>query len=160
MPLSNIGERNSLSTDKLLTYSPKQKKKILRKIMSECNEKIKNHKSKYKKLKKIDELIDGTTALLTGCSITCTITGMTIPPLLIASAALSSTSFIISRVQDKYNLKRRYEQHHISINQYSNISREIITVITKNNLSSDEYQNYIVEIYDKISLIEDTSIII
>lgn len=153
-------EVKSLSSDLLLENSPKQKINILRKIMYDCKEKVEIYKKKYRKLKKIDDIIDVSTSFLTGSSITCTVMGMTAPPLLIASASLSGLAFIMSGVQDKYNLKRRYEQLKMSIQQYSNLIREIIAVLSKNNLTSDEYHNYITEIYDKISLIEDSSLII
>jgi len=136
------------------------KVKILRKLRKDCIDKIKIYKKKFKKLKRIDDAIDMMTATFTGVSISLTITGMTFPPLLIASATTSGFAFIIDRVQDKYNFKSKYTQHNLTINQYNNLAREILTVLTKNNLTPDEYHNYIVEITDKISLIEDTAIII
>lgn len=161
-------EQKTLSTsdsiDELISKShntPKTNKiNILRKIIDDCRKKVKLHKKKFKKLKKIDDVLDAMNAFLTGGSISCTVIGMQLPPLLIVSASLSGTAFIISRVQDKYNLKRRYEQHKITIQQYQGLVREILSVMTKNNLSAEEYQSYVEEIYDKISLIEDTSIII
>lgn len=149
----------------LITNSPnsidyKNKTKILRGIRDDCIKQMKAYKKKFKRLKRLDDIIDMTTATLTGISISLTITGMTLPPLLLASAITSGTSFIIDRVQDKYNLKSKYTQHNLTINQYNNLSREILAVLTKNNLTQDEYHNYIVEITDKISLIQDTAIII
>lgn len=138
----------------------KDKIKVLRQIRSDCNDKIKKYKKKFKTLKRIDDFIDMMTATFTGISISLTISGMAIPPLLIASATTSGVAFIIDRVQDKYNFKSKYTQHNLTINQYNNLSREILAVLTKNNLSQNEYHNYIVEITDKISLIEDTAIII
>lgn len=158
-----ISSSNSLD-ELLISKSPNSpitnKKKILRKIIDDCRRKVKLHKKKFKKLKKTDDVLDGMNAFLTGSSISCTVIGMQLPPLLIVSASLSGTAFIISRVQDKYNLKRRYEQHKITIQQYQGLVREILSVMTKNNLSREEYENYVEEIYDKISLIEDTSIIV
>jgi len=136
------------------------KVKVLRQLRKDCIQKIKKYKKKFKILKRIDDIIDMSTATLTGISISLTITGMTIPPLLIASATTSGVAFVIDRIQDKYNLKSKYTQHNLTINQYNNLSREILAVLTKNNLSPSEYHNYIVEITDKISLIEDTAIII
>ena len=162
---SNSQDKRNSSSNELTSIinnggSPRQKKDLLRKILNNCKDLIKKHTQKYRKLKKIDDVLDGSNAFLTGASITCTIMGMTLPPLLIASASLSGSSFIISRVQDKYNLKRRYESHKLSIQQYSNLQREILAVLTKNNLTSEEYHHYIQEVYDKISLIEDNSLII
>jgi hypothetical protein len=155
-----MNNTDNASLTNLIQNSPKPKIQLIRKVMSDCKAKVKIHKAKYRKLKKIDDLVDATNALLTGASISCTILGIGAPPLLIVSASLSGISFISSRVQDKYNLKQRYEQHKMSIHQYSNITREITSILTKNNLSSEEYHNYLTELYDKISLIEDGSIII
>jgi len=148
-----------METDKL-QEDYKDKVKILRQLRNDCIEKIAKYKKKFKKIKKIDDFIDMTTATLTGVSISLTITGMTLPPLLIASITTSGLAFIIDRVQDKYNFKSKYTQHNLTINQYNNLAREILAVLTKNNLSPEEYHSYIVEITDKISLIEDTAIII
>jgi hypothetical protein len=79
---------------------------------------------------------------------------------LVASAICSGLSFIVSRTQDKINLKQKYTQHNLTIKQYSDLNREICSVLSKNHLTNEEYQAYIDEIYDKISLIEDTSLII
>ena len=160
--MDNVKRKSSSELSAILKdrSSPSQKRDLLRKIMYDCKEKVLNYKKKYRKLKKIDDSIDAINAFLTGSSITCTIMGMTIPPLLILSASLSGSSFIMSRVQDKYNLKRKYEQHKTTILQYGNLQREIMTVLTKNNLSSEDYHHYLQEVYDKISLIDDNSIII
>jgi hypothetical protein len=138
----------------------KDKKQILRDIKNECILKSKKYKKKFKKYKRIDDFIDGTNALLNGVSISLIISGFGIPPLLVASAITSGVNFILSRFQDKINLKSKYTNHNLSINQYSNLSREILAVLTKNNLSSEEYHNYICEVTDKIALIEDSSLII
>lgn len=159
---SNSPDKKKSNSDLLLldNGSPTQKISLLRKIMNDCKHNVRIHRKKYKKLKKIDDILDGLSAFMTGTSITCTVMGMTLPPLLIVSASLSGSSFIMSRVQDKYNLKRRYETHKMSVLQYSNLQREILTVLTKNNLSSEEYHHYIQECYDKISIIEDNSLIV
>ena len=136
------------------------KRKILHDIKKDCYNKVKIYKKKYKKIKKIDDIIDMSCALMTGTSIALTISGFTIPPLLIASAVTSGASFCISRVQDKINFKSKYTKHNMTINQYNNLIREIITILTKNHLTPDEYHKYIIEVYDKISLIDDSALII
>lgn len=131
---------------------------ILRNILKNCIVYSKLHKRKYKKMKKFDDIIDVSNSLLSGVSIGLLITGFEFPPLLIGSACLSGVHFVSSRLQDKYNFKLKYSNHHISLCQYNNLAREITAVLSKNNLSNQEYQNYIEECNDKISLIEDTQI--
>jgi len=131
---------------------------ILKEILKDCQNSSKNYKRKYKKTKRIDDMLDLTNALLSGTSISLIAVGFTIPPFLIASASLSSIAFILSRCQDKYNFKSRYTQNHLTLCQYNDLAREIRAVLSKNNLTSDQYQLFIEECYDKMSLIEDSQI--
>ena len=131
---------------------------ILRNIKKDCLRNVCNYKKKYRRLKRVDESLDAFNALLTGTSISLIVAGMGIPPLLIASASISGGSFIIQRVQDKFNMKQKYMTHNLTFSQYSDLAREITSVLSKNNLSQDEYHRYIVECLDKISLIEDSQL--
>jgi hypothetical protein len=156
---ATLKKDNVLKEELSKTLTTVDKIKLLNSIKIECNDKIKDYTKRYKRMKKLDDVIDVSNTILNSSSISCTILGIGIPPLLVVSASLSGISFIMSQVQTKYNIKRKCEQHNTSINQYSNIVREIMTVLSKNNLSSEEYHIYIVEVYDKISLIEDSSLI-
>lgn len=124
-------------------------------IKDECKLKIKVFKKKYKKLKRIDNCLDISNSFLNASSIALIISGISLPPLLIISASCSGINFVLGRIQDKVNLKQKIEQLKQSINQYSSIINEIVVVLSKNNLSSNEYSNYMQEIYDKISLLEE-----
>jgi len=70
--------------------------RLLKKIKDDCFKNVSAYKKKYRKLKRIDTLIDISNSLLTGISISCTISGMTFPLLLIASAGLSGLTFVTS----------------------------------------------------------------
>lgn len=148
------------SVKRLLSVDTTKDKKIeiLRTIKKEALAEVEKYKAKYRKTKKIDDAIDAGNALLTGTSISLTVIGLHTPPLLIVSASVSGFSFIMSRIQDKINFKAKYLQHHQTFNNYSQLAREIITVLNKNNLSSEEYLRYIQEVYDKLGLIEDSQL--
>ena len=133
--------------------------KILNDIKEECLKSLKDNKKKYKKLKKTDDIIDVSNSILSASSITLIIVGFTFPPCLIASGIVSGISFIMSSAQSKYNYKSRYTQRNLTMNQYGDIVREITAVLSKNNMSSKEYQKYIEECNIRISLIEDTQLI-
>ena len=139
-------------------YTNDNKIKVLRDLKRDCLSEVDKYKKKYRKMKRIDDAIDATNAMLTGTSITMTVMGMSMPPLLIVSASLSGFAFISGRVQDKLNFKAKYLQHNQTFTQYAQIAREITTVLTKNNLSGDEHLRYIQEIFDKIALIEDSQL--
>ena len=136
------------------------KRRVLRDIKQKCIKYVKSNTKKYLKLKFINDMLDLSLAFLQSAGISCTVLGMTYPVLLPISAVVSGVAFIGSRLQDKYNFKTKLAQHQLTIRQFNHISREIVAVLSKNNLSEDEYYNYIIEIQDKISLIEDSSIIV
>lgn len=154
---------NNTNSPKILSQclSPTtNKREILKKLRNDCIVLSNKYKKKYKKYKRVDEAIEGFNSLISASSIACIITGMSIPPLLVASAILSGSSFIITRIQDKINIKSKYTNYNLSINQYSALGREISAVLSKNNLSTKDYQAYIEEINDKINLISDSALII
>jgi hypothetical protein len=133
---------------------------VLRGLKDQCLALSKAFKAKFRKTKRIDELIDGWNTLLQSASISMTIIGMSVPPLLVGSSIAAGVAFVSGRVQDKYNFKSRFTKHRLTHKQYADLSREICAVLAKNNLTSNEYHMYIVEIQDKMSLIEDTSTVL
>ena len=116
------------------------------------------HKKQYIKLKKYDDYINIGTTFLNASAITLIVCFFTIPPCIIASGVLSGFSFILSSIQKTYNLKDRSESHRLSCYQYKDISREVNTTLLRNHMNSNEYQNFIEYINDKISIIEDSEI--
>jgi hypothetical protein len=142
--MSNEGERKKI--------------KILKEVLKECLDHSKTYKSKYKKLKKFDDRLDVLSSFLSGGSIVLVLVGFEFPPCLVASAVLGSIDFVIKRGQDKYNYKQKYTQHHLTMLQYKDLAREIRAVLSKNHMTSEEYQNYIEECNDKLSLIQDTQL--
>ena len=55
--------------------------------------------------------------------------------------------------------KRKYVQHSITIAQYDALAREIIAVLHRNHMTSNEYDEFIDAMNDKMALIDDTRII-
>lgn len=142
----------------MTTEGEKKKISILKDVLKECLENSKQCNIKYKRLKKFDDRLDVFSSFLSGSSIVLVLVGFEFPPCLIASAVLGGIDFIIKRGQDKYNYKQKYLQHNLTMLQYKELAREIRAVLTKNHMTSDEYQNYIEECNDKLSLIQDTQL--
>ena len=137
----------------------KEKIAILRRMQKECLQKADIYKKRYKTMKTWDDAIDFVNACLSGISIALIVAGFSNPTCLLASAIVSAAEFVISRGQDKYNLKSRYTRHNLTLKQYSDLAREISTVLSKNHMDSADYQDYIEDVNAKISLIEDSQII-
>lgn len=136
----------------------RKKIKILKGVLRDCIDQSKNYTKKYKKLKRFDDRLDVLSSILSGSSIILVVVGFTNPPCLVASAIIGGIDFIIKRGQDKYNYKQKYTQHNLTMLQYKDLAREIGAVLSKNHMTSQEYQNYIEECNDKLSLIQDTQL--
>lgn len=131
---------------------------ILKELLVDCLSHSKIYRKKYKKIKRLDDVFDVCNSLMSSSAIALIVVGFTIPPCLIISACLSGINLVGSRVQDKLKLKFKHNQHHLTMVQYIALAREITTVLSKNNLSSSDYQNYIEEVSDKLNLINDSQI--
>ena len=129
----------------------------LKKIKNTCKNNFIEYNNKYKKYKRIDDIIDFFASILNASSITLILSTPALPPLFIASAVCSSLQFIITRAQDKMKIKDKYNQFKTTSNQYDALRREILTVLSKNNLSNEEYESYLEEVNDKINLILDSA---
>lgn len=129
----------------------------LKKIKNNCKNNFIEYNNKYKKYKRIDDIIDFFASILNASSITLILSTPALPPLFIASAVCSSLQFVINRAQDKMKIKDKYCQYKTTSNQYDALHREILTVLSKNNLSNEEYEAYLEEVNDKINLILDSA---
>lgn len=133
--------------------------KMLKCILKDCLTLSNLYRKRYLYLKKVDDRIDFFNATSSGTAIILIVIGFTNPVCLLASAILSGINFVVSRGQDKLNFKSKYTQHLTTFQQYTDLAREIQVVMTKNNLTSDQYQDYIDELTSKRSLIEDSQLI-
>lgn len=128
-------------------------------IKAVCFEKIEYYKKRYKRLKLIDDILDGTSTVCSASGLALLVLGISNPVLLIASGICSGFSFVLTQVQNKMDLKNKYNHHDNTVKQYSEIVREISTILLRNHLTKTQYLEYLQHINDKISLIEDNSIL-
>ena len=135
------------------------KRKYLNNLKDICFNQSKKYKKRYRKLKFKDDMLDVATSSMTASVIAFTISGFVIPPLLIVSCSLTGLSFVIQQGQRTYQFKRKYVQHSITITQYDALAREIISVLHRNHMTSNEYDEFIDAMNDKLALIDDTRII-
>jgi len=140
--------------------SPEVRKKVelLKKELKTILELSSAYQKKYRKLKSRDDMLDFGNSVLTGTAIICIVVGFANPIALISAGVLNGIAFVANRAQAQWNLKHRYNTHKTTYDQYSALAREITTVLHKNNLSSEQYQEYLSEVYDKISLIQDSQL--
>lgn len=136
-----------------------EKKKLLKDIKNKCLIKSKLYTKRYKKLKRIDQVIDLTISFLNSANIALLISGLEFPPVWIGCIVCSSGTLILSRLQQTYNLKHKYNTHNNTIIYYNDISREITNTLYRNHLTNEQLEDFIEYINSKLSLIEDNEII-
>ena len=125
----------------------------LKEMKNKCFNRARQHSVKHRKLKRIDDIIGVVSSTLNATSITLVVIGFTIPWCLVASAVCSGIDFVLCQIMNKYDIKARYLNR-----EYSDLVREISIVLLKNNMPSDEYDRYLEEVCDKISMIENYEI--
>jgi hypothetical protein len=135
------------------------KRQELRRLQKMCIHESKNYKKRYKKLKRIDDRLDVITTILNMSSISLTVSGFGLPPLLIASASCAGFSLILSQAQKAYNTKVKLSTIGTTIIQYDSIAREIGAVLLRNHMTSKDYSEYIEDVNSKLSMIDDTRLI-
>jgi len=131
----------------------------LNKVKKECEELSETYRKKYKKHKRLDDMLDVITSLLNGSAIALTLSGFTMPILLIGAIVSNSISFVITQGQRSYNLKRRYLQNDTTYKQYTDLVRKIESILHKNHLTSEEYDLFIDQVHDRIALIDDNRLL-
>ena len=132
--------------------------KALKEIKAKCFNRSRSHSVKHRKLKRIDDIIGIVSAALNASSITLVIIGFTNPICLVLSAVCGGIDFILNQIMTKYDLKTRYIQHQNTNREYSDLVREISIVLLKNNMPAEDYDRYLEEVSDKISMIENYEI--
>lgn len=135
------------------------KRKYLDNIKDDCKKNSIRYYNLYKKYKWRDDVLDVLTTSMNAGVIALTISGITIPPLLFLSIGLSGVSYIITQAQRTYNLKRRYITHDMTYKQYVDIVRKIDAILQKNHMTTEEYDQFIDQIHDRMSLIDDARIV-
>lgn len=137
----------------------KDKRKLLKDIHKEC---IKHHmyyKKRYKRLKLKDDMIDVLHTGLNMSAVALTLSGFGLPPLLIASASCAGAGLVLSQAQKTYQSKIRLTNFNVCVTQYEELAREITAVLHRNHMDSAMYQEYIEDVYQKMSLIDDSKLI-
>jgi hypothetical protein len=135
------------------------KRTELKRLQKMCIHQSKQYKKRYKKLKRTDDRLDVITTILNMSSISLTVSGFGIPPLLVASASCAGASLILSQTQKAYNTKVKLSTIGTTIIQYDNIAREIGAVLLRNHMSSKDYSEYIEDVNAKLSIIDDSRLI-
>ena len=136
-----------------------EKRKALRIIHKHCLGMAKHYKRRYKKLKRIDDIIDVSSTTLNMSAVALTISGFGAPPLLVASAVCAGLGLVISQAQKTYNSKTKLSNFNISVTQYEELCREINAVLYRNHMSSEDYQEFIEDINAKLSMIDDSRLL-
>jgi hypothetical protein len=137
----------------------KIKMNIISKLLKDIANRRNKHYKKYVKLNKISNVSSAIINCLNGVSICSLI--LTFSPALpvvgIIALASSSISGILTAGFTSYDLNRKISDHQTAYLEYSDLYREMEAKIKKNNLSSEDLDQLLEEINDKLSLIETSA---
>jgi hypothetical protein len=120
------------------------------------------YKKKYLKYKKIDNTTEATIIFSSSLSSSVLLTSLLSmnPIFLIIGTSLTTISTIGKAIKSVYKLSDKIESLKTTFQQYSDLERDLRTIIYKNHLTNDDIINIISDFNNRISLINDTAIII
>lgn len=135
------------------------KKNTIEKLLKDINFKSMKYYKRYKKLKKITKILKGLITALNAVSVSSIILMLNpISPVFMFTALVSSSiSGIIQAVISSIEIENMYNSDNTSYLQYTDLFRNINNILLKNNLSSNDFDNLLVSINEKLGLIEDKS---
>lgn len=120
------------------------------------------YKKKYLKYKKIDNTTEAGIIFSSSLSSSVLLTSLLSmnPIFLIIGTSLTTISTIGKAIKSVYKLSDKIESLKTTFQQYSDLERDLRTIIYKNHLTNDDIINIISDFNNRISLINDTAIII
>lgn len=120
------------------------------------------YKKKYLKYKKIDNTTEAGIIFSSSLSSSVLLTSLLSmnPIFLIIGTSLTTISTIGKAIKSVYKLSDKIESLKTTFQQYSDLERDLRTIIYKNHLTNDDIINIIGDFNNRISLINDTAIIV
>lgn len=111
------------------------------------------------KLKKINSSIEVTESTLNVASTSCLVIGLThINPILLGvGTGVGLIATLIGAISKVMKLQQKYENNKTTYLNLNNLSREIKIIVCRNHLTNEERQALLVDISNKLSLIDDSA---
>jgi len=136
-----------------------EKRQQLRALNKHCIKESNYYRRRYKRLKIKDDFCDVSHTCLNMSAVALTISGIGLPPLLIASAACAGLGLVVSQAQKTFNSKVRLTNYNVATLQYEELAREINAVLLRNHCSSQQYLEYIEDVNSKLNMINDSKLL-
>ena len=120
------------------------------------------YKEKFLSFKKINETSEAGIIFCSSLSTSVLLTTLfnMNPHFLIVGTVLTTISTITKAVKNVYKLNDTIESFKTTFQQYSDLERDLRTILYKNHLTNEEIINILDDFNNRISLIQDTAIII
>lgn len=133
------------------------KVEMVRQILEEVKKKKIIHYKKYVKYKKINTFSKtsiNTLNTISVCSIVLTLSP-TSPIFIIIGLSTTTLSSIFSAISSSIDIENKVHSHNTSYLQYSDLYRDVSARLLRNGMSSEDLDNLLNEINNRIGLIED-----
>ena len=120
------------------------------------------YKEKFLSFKKINETSEAGIIFCSSLSTSVLLTTLfnMNPHFLIVGTVLTTISTIAKAVKSVYKLNDTIESFKTTFQQYSDLERDLRTILYKNHLSNEDIINILDDFNNRISLIQDSAIII
>lgn len=136
-----------------------RKKEFIRnEILKPLKEKAQYNLSKYKKYRLINNIVIASTSFLSAASIGLLISGLVLPPLLIASGVSSGCVFVLNAVNQSLDIQDKRDGHQNTLKNSRDMIREIELILIINHLTPEMLDEMIEQLQGKINLIESTEL--
>lgn len=134
------------------------KREHVENILKEIDMKRKINFKKFKRLKIISNFLVITSSTLNAISVSSIVLslGPHLPVFVILSLCTASVGGLINMATLAAGLNQKIMAYNVSSHQYADLYRDIAITLKRNHLSSEDYDNLLIDINHRLTLIEDS----
>lgn len=135
-----------------------EKQKLIRDHLEALSTKAEGYHTEHQRFLGYDTFCDVIVALFNFITVSAIFIGGIVDhdrSFIICSAILSTFAGVVLVLQRSINFRGKYQSFQISAKQYSDLRRDVTVRISRNNLKSDDYDNIISDIVERLAIIED-----
>jgi prefoldin subunit 5 len=137
-----------------------KKIKLIDDLVHEISRKKVKYMKRWRKLKKVHDVTESVLICCGSIAITNLVITLALinPVTLIIGSVFSAISTVGSATKNAYRLQEKIDSLKTTYQQLSELEREVRSVLVKNHLTSEEYDQLLTDINHRLALIEDSAV--
>lgn len=134
------------------------KREHIENLLKEIEIKRKNNFKKFRRLKIISNCLTVTSSTLNAISVSSIVLslGPHLPVFVILSLCSASIGGLINMATLAGGLNQKIMAYNVSAHQYADLYRDITVTLKRNHLTSEDYDDLLIDINHRLTLIEDS----